>query len=635
MQNNDIGFKKDNISKNTNFLSNTEEFINRYSKEEDKSSNESDSCENYDFDLDYERLTLIQVKSRIKKHRDKKMKNIGFINKKRIKPETQITYNSFNKRLYDTFCPNYKELKMFLEQCKVVELNSENIKDNEENSKIIFDPFEFMEKNNIIKTALSFEDDLCQNQKDYEEEEQINSHCEIKEIIPKLSAPKMSVDELILDFELDDFQKKDVKDDFNQLKNIIYADVLEKYQKNWMSDFFKKINELPLNKIICKEKKLEIIFDLDLTCIYSFVNNINGTEAIFYKEKYPEKNIHVLSFEYTYKKMFSSVIIRNGLKDFIDYVKELCNFHIRTQGVLPYALQIAQILEKHLNIRFKNIKSRECRSSDNKNNNNKNLEDLGDDKITNKNSIIIDDTISVWKQDLANVIQSKKFIDKECGVYSQKEKDKDKSSLDNDITRMQNTFSYFYYHKIETDGNSSWKCQTLCTEERCPFYQYKDKESTNYNMVYSGEYLNSPKLQFIYLKNVIKIIYYLLYHYDVPIFEAIKLIRLNSLNGKYFFLKYLDSEKKSILSDIIKVCGGEIITSIDDSIYFSSIKTIFLVCSMENYINERYSIKNDLKKNKKYILINERFILDSYYFMTDLGNSFKDKEYNPEKCYNL
>ena len=38
---------------------------------------------------------------------------------------------------------------------------------------------------------------------------------------------------------------------------------------------------------------------------------------------------------------------------------------------------------------------------------------------------------------------------------------------------------------------------------------------------------------------------------------------------------------------------------------------------------------------EKLYSLNEKFILDSYYFMTDIGDSYKDDEYNPEYCYHL
>jgi hypothetical protein len=380
-----------------------------------------------------------------------------------------------------------------------------------------------------------------------------------------------------------------------------------------------------VNEIICKNKKLEIIFDLDNTCIFSFVNNTNIEDAIYYTKRYPEKNIFILDFEHEQKKMYSSIIIRKGLKEFIDFSKSFCNFHVRTLGVRNYAYKIVEKLEEYLDIRFKIVKARECGNVQNK----KYIDEFRDKRINNETAIIFDDSVTVWEKDLGNVIPSKKFIDKECGVYSLKEKDKNKKTFDNDLTCILNTHNSFYYNKFEDNKKPSWKDQIVCTEKSCPFYQYKDINSQKYNAVFSGEYLSSPKLQFFYMKNVIKAIYYLVYHNDVPLFDAIKLLRLNSLNGKVFYLKYLNLQQKTILEDIVKVCGGEIINEPDESINVM-MKKIFLVCSMENYDKFRNEIKEQLKKYSNFVLINEKFILDSYYFMTDLENNFRDIEYSPE-----
>ena len=629
----------------SNLPSNKEELISSNISKYKNSDSDSES----DFDMDEERLTLIQVIKLIK-NREKNKKKITFLGKKHSNPETNITYDKITKKLCNSFCPDYEELNTFLEKCKVTEILSNPLKSNNPEDKcykVIFDPSEFMKKNNINKTILSFEDDICtyQNPKKNKEKEigkekekgkEINPYYETKEIGPKLFMPRMTMGQLFMNFRLGYDNINNINDstneDFNEIIKILNTDILDKYQKNWLSEFIKKIADKPMNHVLIKNKKLEIILDLDLTCVFSFVNNANQSEALLYKELYPEKNIHVLSFEYQSKMMFSSVIIRKGLKDFVNYIKDICNFHIRTQGVLPYALKISEILAKNLDIEFKLVKSRESSRQDKICD--KSFDDFEDENINSENSIIIDDSISAWKNDIANLIQSKKFIDKECGVYSQKEKEREKSSLDNELTRIQNCYSTFYYHKLQKSEKPSWKDQVICNEVRCPFYQFKDQNALNYNFVYSGEYLNSPKLQFVYLKKVIKEIYYMVYHFDMAIFEAIKLVRLSVFNGKLFYLKYLNNSQKMVLGEIIKVCGGEIIENPDDCIDFM-IKNIFLVCSMQYYINERNSIQEELNNYKNYIIINERYILDSYYFMTDLGNRYKDNEYNPEKIFSL
>ena len=45
------------------------------------------------------------------------------------------------------------------------------------------------------------------------------------------------------------------------------------------------------------------------------------------------------------------------------------------------------------------------------------------------------------------------------------------------------------------------------------------------------------------------------------------------------------------------------------------------------YESRKEEINADLQKNKNYFLINEKFILDTYYFMTDIRNNVTDPEY--------
>ena len=61
------------------------------------------------------------------------------------------------------------------------------------------------------------------------------------------------------------------------------------------------------------------------------------------------------------------------------------------------------------------------------------------------------------------------------------------------------------------------------------------------------------------MKDVIKIIYYLVFYYDIHVPDALKLIRYNIFNKTYFSLIFYNGEGKEILKDIIENCGGQII----------------------------------------------------------------------------
>ena len=131
------------------------------------------------------------------------------------------------------------------------------------------------------------------------------------------------------------------------------------------------------------------------------------------------------------------------------------------------------------------------------------------------------------------------------------------------------------------------------------------------------------------MKNVIKVLYCLVFHNDLEISNAIKLVRLNTLNGKKFYLKYLTAEQRNILRDIIHVCGGEeyLPPKENEDFILDLTQKLFLVVSQCEYDRRKLEIKDELKNRKNFVMINEKFILDSYYFMTDLEDSYTDKEY--------
>lgn len=591
---------------------------NNESKEE---NNDQDECESSDLDIDEDRLTLVQVRDFLKKKRLRKDKKNSLLQKNQ-NTEQNITYDSNTKSLRNCFCPNQEELENFLKNCEVKEiLNDDNMSSIQHPASDIFDPQEFMKNNNISKMSLSVED-LSLFQKKGEEIEYPTEVNEEKRILFK---PIMTEAEFIstsIYKSKDKEHKEKAKEQFSKIRKIMSEDVLSKDQKIWLSDFIKYVSKLPLHEIIDKNKKFEIVFDLDNTCMFSYLGDKGGREeALLIRSRYPEKDIKIFQFEHTGKIIISSLIIRKGLKEFVEYIKDLCNFHISTLSVPNYGREAACLLEKQLGIKFQKFSART-----NENKNKKYMNDLNyDNNFSSETAIIFDDSVSVWEKDSFNVIASKKFYDKELR-NSKDRTDRDRN-IENGLMRFLNTYAPYSYNKIK-DGNNnkSWKSQTIVNKSSCPFYQYKSEETPKYNESYFGEYLTSPKLQLIYMKNVIKVLYCLVFHNDVCISEAIKLIRLNSLNGKCFYLKYLTDEQKNILKDIIKVCGGDIYESNSDSIAYMTRK-VFLVASKRIYEQLRDKIMIDLKQHQNYILINERFILDSYYFMTDLGESYTDNEY--------
>ena len=78
----------------------------------------------------------------------------------------------------------------------------------------------------------------------------------------------------------------------------------------------------------------------------------------------------------------------------------------------------------------------------------------------------------------------------------------------------------------------------------CPFYDFRKL------ICFNGEYLESTKFQFIYMKEITKIIYYLVYNSNIDVPKALKLIRYNIFYNSCFNLNYANNGK-SALEDII------------------------------------------------------------------------------------
>ena len=584
---------------------------NQINLDEDKDISDSDSSERDSidsFDIDYERLTLIDVKKRINEKRLKRNKDTSLLKKKRKNPNSIIIFDSSTKTIKNTFCPSIEELNEFLENCKVQEINinDENDEAFHNNDHGLFNPREFMKKNKIEKSYLSISDLQNINIKELNEKQEKTMEL----IVPKMANVNIDVSSMQPERE--------------KIEKIINNEIMDSSQRLWLNNHIKEIIDMPLSSVIYKGKKLEIIFDLDNTLIFSFIKSFSKEEIKDMIENNKEKKMYFFSFKSKNQFIYSAFIIREGVQEFINFTKQFCNFHIRTLAQKPYARKVVEILEKNFGIKFNKIIMRDGRIKYERNV--KSIGEFGNKNINNNNTIIFDDSVLVWEKDLSNVIPSKKFFDKLFGI-SCIEQNKEKI---NDFTGILKSHGRFYYHSFsKKELNIKNQCTTKIAE--CPFYQFKQQGDKYFYDIYNGEYFGSDKKQFIFMKKVVKVIYYFVYHDNVPIYEAIKLIRFNALYGKFFYLKYVINSRKKILCDIIKVCGGEIIEPDDDSINFK-MKKIFLVCSMSKYENERNNIINEVSNNNNYILINEKFILDCYYFMTDLGNDCSNDEYNPESC---
>ena len=536
---------------------------------EQNNDNSSENCDSVGFNL---------IKHS-KKFREKKEKeNKKLLGKKLQRPgneiETNMIYLSKEKKIINSFIPNIDELNEFLQKCTIKEINKEDI--NEEINKVpkekIFDPDEFIRKNyNQGKNNISFEDLGFELDKNSNEENQ----------------------------KLEDINKE------RNFNKILQEKNLDK-QKKEIYDILNKIKQMKIEDIKVKDiNKLNIVFDLDNTCIYSVF--IYPNDIVKIMEKFPENDFKIIKFEYNGKYIYSAFVIRKGLKEFLEYTQKFCNFYINTLGIENYGQKIKDILEKIFKIKFKGFKGRTNNSIRNK--------FLYDLSLEQKNTIIFDDKIIAWSKDNGNVIISKLFIDKKIIL------DKLKNiKLEKNISLFLIDYSPFVFYQ---SSKNDWLNQTLKIEKMCPFYDFNNKNC------YSGEYLGSEQYQFIYMKEIIKMIYYLINNYNIYVPDALKIIRYNIFYNCCFNLSFYKQQQKQkeidILKDIIKNCGGIICDKKNDDEYYNM--KYYFVCTNEDYKKNIEEINKQKigKKNSK--VISDEFIINSFFFMTNLENDDNNEKY--------
>ena len=606
-----------------------------------KDSNNED-VESITDSIDEERLTLGQInklaEKEKKKNESKGLKSL-FINHKRKPDNRAIIYDENKGTILNTFCGSVEELNEFLLHCQIQKISYDDLSIPQLNnsSSISFDPNEWMKSNKIQQRTLSYEElsVYCydkikkkNNNKKNKEPAKIKEEDKKEKKIEKKEDFKKSEQ---------DFKNPKLYNNYIELQKIISCESLSIEQKLWLNDLFTEINNTDINDIDIekddegKDNKLEIVFDLDNTCIFSFLSSSDLLAVQSKKNILPQKEVKMFSFKYNNKVIYTVLIIRKGIKEFIQYVKRLCNFHISTLGAENYGNEIKDILSEYSGVPFIRYKGRLYEEEYSKN--------ISDLYINKEKTVIFDDNIRVWenkKKDNEHVINTKFFFDEECAMININNENNNNNYSDkfcSEIDLFIKSYRTFSYNRIKPNNNDhnflDWKKQQIIEYATVPFYQFKPFKGYNYNKCFTAEYLNSKKLQFIYMKNIIKQIYFLKYKYYIDIPLCIKLIRISTLANMIFDLKYLAYDQKNILTDMVITCGGIIF----EKDYRDNDEKIYLVASKRLYEfkSRNEEIKKDLSRNPYYILINERFILDTYYFMTNLKDYINDPEYTFNK----
>ena len=624
--------KDKNMNINLNESSDSDSESNKKNKSSSKNSSSEDS-ESLSESIDEERITLGQI-NKLARRRQKKKEQMdvkSFLHKKRYGHDNDvITYDEKKGKILQEFCGTIEELNDFLNKCEIKKITFDDF--SKVKDSISFDPNEWMKKNNVIQRTISLEDmQIYYQKKDQKEKpskkKEKEKKIEKKEIVNNKEIKRSSY-----------LNDKKIYEDYLNLKKIVECKKLSLEQKDWISNLISKIRKKDIKDINIEKNadnkfnKLEIVFDLDNTCIFSFLSNTDVLQVQKKKNIFPQKDVKMISFKFNNKVLYTALIIRKGLKEFLNYVSPLCNFHISTLGAESYGNEVKDILGEYAGVDFIRYKGRVY--------SNEYCKNISDLYINTENTVIFDDYLRVWENDNKDneqVINTKFFFDEECAMLNNNtnyssEQNKENNDKVNEIELFLKSYRTMCYNKIKDSPKNNfnfdidWKVQNIIEYQNIPFYQFNSNKDYNDNKCFTAEYLNSPKYQFLYMKDVIKVIYCLKFIFDIDIRLAIKLIKICTLNNMKFDLKYLAYDQKCILTDMIKVCGGVIY---DKNYNYSNNdkEKIYLVASRRIYEFKKEEIKEELKKNKNYFLINERFILDTYYFMTDIRNNINDPEY--------
>jgi len=548
---------------------------NKNSEQDD--DNDSEGCDSVGYNLN--------KNSKIFKEKgDKKFLN-NKTKRNNNNDETNMIYSEKDKKFINSFIPDKEELNKFLQNCTIIEINKEDIKEEIKNipKEKIFDPDEFIRNNYQLKekNSISIEDLFLELDKSNNEESQNLE--DLNEPISKVR----NFNEILQEKNLDK-QKKEINDIINNIKQM-------------------KIEEIKENEL----NKLNIVFDLDNTCVYStFIHPNLIIELI---EKFPQNDFKIIKFEYNQNYIYYAFIIRKGLEEFLNCTKKFCNFYINTLGMEQYGKKIKDKLEAIFKITFKGFKGRVNNSERNK--------FLYDLSLEQKNTIIFDDKPIVWTKDKGNIIISKFFVDKKITLNNLRN-----VNLENNESLLFGDYSPFPFYK---SSENNWQIQSLRLEKKCPFYDLKNKKC------YSGEYVESDKdeQQFLYMKETVKLVYYLLYKYNIYVPESLKIIRYNIFYNCSFNLNFYKKtpQKKqnerdvNILKHIIINCGG-IICDENNFKGYTNYKYYF-VCTKDDYKKNKDEINKQKIGKKSCKVISDEFIINSFFFMTYLGNENNNSKY--------
>ena len=608
--------------------------------------------------------------------------------KERETEDFNIKYYVNDNKIEKKFVPDIDELYNFFNdkntQVVISKVDDSKIskEENTKNNMIPFDYDEFKKKNNINDNINNFEDfyeyiekyEFKKSNKDIKEENNFNNLYEENEYINAIENDDNNLnDESSFELENKKEEYVNLNDNLkiykteNREEEFIYYNIKKEKEKNDYikveykkndsennfeeiikncKNSYKKISSFFNKKFLTNENKKEIhqfildlnldkydyikngifekiniILDLDNTLIHTFIPSPEETNFVFNKllNLNKEKNIFKIDLINNNKNFVVYFILRKGIKNFFNKLKYFCNFYINSSGRIEYVKAIAKKIEKECNIKITKIIARE----DEKANIFKNFNEF---EIDYSNSIIIDDKIDVWNKykvkilkkypssfilvskiffnqgfmNLSNEIQKKKYKDLNSNINFDFNIIDEKNWMNTKILKYKYEFSDL--NKILTIENYLTCNLENESNNQLEFYANFIKKIFSLRNFFFNYCLNNK------------------YNSSIISDKLINLLRINIFYNKIFNIDYVDDEKKIIIKNIIFTLGGKVFEP--DDIYDLDIKPTHYIISDSNT-----KINNQIKKNKSlYYLINENYIFDSYYLLSELDE--KDEKYS-------
>ncbi len=608
--------------------------------------------------------------------------------KERENEDFNIKYYVNDNKIEKKFVPDIDELYNFFNdkntQVVISKVDDSKIskEENSKNNMIPFDYDEFKKKNNINDNINNFEDfyeyiekyEFKKSNNDIKEENNFNNLYEENEYINTIENDDNNLnDESSFELENKKEEYVNLNDNLkiykteNREEEFIYYNIKKEKEKNDYikveykkndsennfeeiikncKNSYKKISSFFNKKFLTNENKKEIhqfildlnldkydyikngifekiniILDLDNTLIHTFIPSPEETNFVFNKllNLNKEKNIFKIDLINNNKNFVVYFILRKGIKKFFNKLKYFCNFYINSSGRIEYVKAIAKKIEKECNIKITKIIARE----DEKANIFKNFNEF---EIDYSNSIIIDDKIDVWNKYKVKIL--KKYPSSFILVS--------KIFFNQGFMNLSNEIQKKKYKDVHSNINFDFNIIDEKNWMNTKILKYKYEFSDLNKILTIENYLtcnleNESNNQLEFYANFIKKIFSLRnfffnyclnnkYNSSIISYKLINLLRINIFYNKIFNIDYVDDEKKIIIKNIIFTLGGKVFEP--DDIYDLDIKPTHYIISDSNT-----KINNQIKKNKSlYYLINENYIFDSYYLLSELDE--KDEKYS-------